>query len=130
MRITHNQLRRLIRETLEEMEPMMTAPTPSGGPAHAEPGNDGVSLLYYSLRAHMPEFYLNDVRIDPPPVDLDPEEEAEMFDLQFDILDWARKNGVTHIKDDDLVELDFVDDGKIFSIDEYAHFLHQHSPSA
>lgn len=125
MRITHSQLRRLIRETLEEMEPMMTAPTPSGRPAHAEPGNDGVSLLYYSLRAHMPEFYLNDVLI-PPPVDLDMEDPSDL-ELQNNILNWARQNGVTHIKDDDLVELELVNDGKIFSIDEYEHFILQHS---
>jgi hypothetical protein len=126
MRITHNQLRRLIRETLEEMEPMMTAPTPSGRPAHAEPGNDGVSLLYLSLRGNMPEFYLNDVLIDPPPVDVDMMSDSPGT-LQNDLLDWARQNGVTHIKDDDLVELDLVDDGKIFSIDEYSFFLHQHN---
>lgn len=126
MRITHNQLRRLIRETLEEMEPMMTAPTPSGGPAHAEPGNDGVSLLYLSLRANMPEFYLNDVRLDPPPVDVDMMGDSPGL-LQRDLLDWARENGVTHIKDDDLVELGLVDDDKIFSIDEYESFLDQNS---
>ena len=126
MRITHNQLRRLIRETLEEMEPALTAPTPSGRPAHAEPGNDGVSLLYYSLRAHMPEFYLNDVLVTPPPVDLDMEDPSDL-ELQNNILNWARQNGVTHIKDDDLVELELVNDGKIFSIDEYEHFILQHS---
>jgi hypothetical protein len=108
------------------MEPMMTAPTPSGRPAHAEPGNDGVSLLYLSLRGNMPEFYLNDVLIDPPPVDVDMMSDSPGT-LQNDLLDWARQNGVTHIKDDDLVELDLVDDGKIFSIDEYSFFLHQHN---
>lgn len=132
MRITHNQLRRLIRETLEEMEPMMTAPTPSGRPAHTEPGNDGVSLLYLSLRANMPEFYLNDVLIDPESViGTDPEDADMMGDspglLQRDLLKWARQNGVTHIKDDDLVELGFVDDGKIFSLREYEAFLDEHS---
>jgi len=126
MRITHNQLRRLIRETLEEMEPMMTAPTPSGRPAHADPGNDGVSLLYLSLRANMPEFYLNDVLVTPPPVNVDMMSDSPGT-LQSDLLDWARQNGVTHIKDDDLVELGFVDDGKIFSIDEYEAFLDEHS---
>jgi len=126
MRITHNQLRRLIRETLEEMEPMMTAPTPSGRPAHADPGNDGVSLLYLSLRANMPEFYLNDVLVTPPPVNVDMMSDSPGL-LQRDLLAWAQENGVTHIKDDDLVELDLVDDGKIFSIDEYEAFLDEHS---
>ena len=87
----------------------MTAPTPSGRPAHAEPGNDGVSLLYLSLRGNMPEFYLNDVLIDPPPVDVDMMSDSPGT-LQNDLLDWARQNGVTHIKDDDLVELDLVDE--------------------
>ena len=127
MRITHNQLRRLIRETLEEMEPMMSAPPPpTTMPSGAGPGPDGVHLLYLSLRANLPEFYLDDERLEPPPVDMDAMEDSPGL-LQRDLLAWAQENGVTHIKDDDLVEQGLTEDDKIFSLREYEAFLDEHS---
>jgi len=83
-----------------------------------------VHLLYLSLRANLPEFYLDDVKLDPPPVSHANIEDSPGL-LQRDILAWAKQNGVTHIKDDDLVELGYVapELDMIFSVEEYERFL-------